>query len=290
MPAPRITVVGSINIDLTARTPSLPAPGETVLGTTFAAVPGGKGANQAIAAAHAGGSVTFVGAVGRDTFAPDLRAALVAADVDTDRLREVDGPSGVALITVDEAGENSIVVVAGANATLTEPTDADIAVLDRTDVLLSQLEIPLDMVISSARRVHGRGGLVVLNPSPVRALPPELLESVDVLVVNDAEHRHLGHTVTDRIAHVVTTLGPDGAEYRGPDGATITTAAPRVEAVDTTGAGDAFTGALAVAWADGPHAAILRACAAGALATTRAGAGSSAPAAAEIDRLLGTHV
>ena len=221
-----IVVVGSINMDLVADAPRLPAPGETILGTAFRTTPGGKGANQAIAAARAGAAVAFVGAVGDDTFALELRQTLVDAEVDTERLREVASPSGVAAITVDRDGQNSIVVVAGANSRLSPLTDDDVRVVADADVLLCQLEIPLATVTAAARAAAGSGTTVVLNPSPVQPLPRELLESVDVLVVNETEEGQLGESTLDAVPHVVTTLGAAGARYRGPGGVRLSVESP----------------------------------------------------------------
>ncbi|WP_328809547.1 PfkB family carbohydrate kinase [Rhodococcus sp. NBC_00294] len=283
---PRITIVGSINMDLVARTPTLPAPGETVLGSAFRTSPGGKGANQAVAAARAGAEVVFVGAVGSDTFALELRETLVGAEVDASLLREVEGASGVAVITVDDAAENSIVVVGGANETLTELTAEELAAVAEADVLLCQLETPVATVVAAARHARANGTLVFLNPSPVQPLSDDLLGLVDVAIVNRDEENALGVDALARIPHVVTTLGADGARHRSADGVVTAHPSPAVEAVDTTGAGDVFAGTLAAAWRDGPAAAVRRACAAGAVATTRDGAGSSAPTVTEVDRAL----
>lgn len=284
--APSIVVVGSLNMDLVVRAPRLPAPGETVAGSDFSTSPGGKGANQAVAAARAGGRVRMIGAVGDDGFGADLVGALDAAGVDTGRVRRVPGPSGVALISVDDAAENTIVVVGGANAALTDLDAADRAAITSADLLLLQLETPLPTVTAAARLAAAAGVPVLLNPSPVRPLPAELLAAVHILVVNEDEGAALGD-IRPGGGHVITTLGAAGARYRGPAG-DAAAVPPPVRPVDTTGAGDAFTGALAVAWCRGatPAQALRRACAAGALATTRPGAG--APAAAEVDRLLGS--
>ncbi|MFD4180795.1 ribokinase [Rhodococcus sp. NPDC058514] len=286
MPAPRITVLGSINMDLVTTTPRLPAPGETILGHTFSTGPGGKGSNQAIAAARAGAAVRFLGAVGDDAFSAELRAALVGAGVDTALLREAPGPSGVALISVDDSGENSIIVVGGANSSVAGLTDDELAAIAGADVLLAQLELPLTVVTAGARHARANGTTVILNPSPVRPLPDGLLECVDVLIVNQTEATQLGTATLDRAAHVVTTLGARGATARGHGGVVLRAEPPVVEVVDTTGAGDAFAGTLAASWHLGMGVALARACAAGALATTRHGAGSS-PTSAEVDAVLG---
>ena len=278
-------MLGSINMDLVTTVDHLPAPGETLLGNSFRTTPGGKGGNQAIAAAHAGGSVTFVGAVGDDSFADRLRSGLTAAGVSTEQLRVVPGSSGIAAITVDADAENSIVVVPGANGTVVGLTDADRDLIRSAAVLVCQLEIPLSAVVTAAGIAAAAGIPVLLNPSPVRELPAELLAAVDLLVVNEGEAAALGTAALAAVPHLVTTVGPRGATYRGGD-EEFHIAAPRVTPVDTTGAGDAFTGALAVAWAAGadPRQALQRACAAGALATRLEGAGS--PTAAQIDDLV----
>jgi len=289
MSAHRVVVVGSINMDLVTSTPRLPAPGETILGTSFTTTPGGKGANQAIAAAKAGADVVFVGAVGDDTFALDLRQALVDAEVDAERLRETSGPSGIAAITVDGDGQNSIIVVPGANARVTDLTTDELDAVTNSDILLCQLEIPLDTVTTAASHAAQSDTTVMLNPSPAQTLPPELLESVDVLIVNETEERQLGENALAAVPHVVTTLGAAGARYRGPDGDRLSVDSPTVDAVDTTGAGDAFTGALAAVWNRGPRDALAFACAAGALAATRPGASAASPTRSEIDALLAAN-
>jgi ribokinase len=289
-----LIVLGSINLDLIVRTPHLPAPGETTLGTNFTTAQGGKGANQAIAAARAGARVEFIGAVGADEFGGRLSAALTREGVGTGRLRTVDGPSGIAVITVDDAAENTIVVAPGANGGLTNLTEDDVDLIRSAGMLLLQLEVPLTTVTKAAKTAAAVGVPVLLNPSPVQRLPAELLAAVDILVVNEGEEaallRTAGAATLGAIPRVVTTLGASGARYRGHDGMTAIAASPLVDAIDTTGAGDAFTGALAVALAQrrSPSKALARACAAGALATTRPGAGDAAPTKAEIDGLTGS--
>ncbi|QBS43706.1 ribokinase [Nocardia sp. CS682] len=284
---PSIAVLGSINMDLVATTDRRPVPGETVLGTGFAMVPGGKGSNQAIAAQRAGGAVQFLGAVGDDVFAAELRRALTDSSVGVEQLRTVAGPSGVAAIVVDGGGENSIIVVGGANTRMTELTEADLAAIAAADILLCQLEIPLDTVAAAARHARANDTTVLLNPSPVQHLPAELWANVDVAVVNSGEAEQLGADL-DPVAHVVVTRGADGAVYRGPDGRQLSQPSPRVEVVDTTGAGDTFTGALAAAWHRGPEWALTWAGAAGALATTKLGASTSIPTEEEISAALTT--
>ncbi|WP_036499598.1 ribokinase [Nocardia aobensis] len=280
----RIAVVGSINMDLVTRTPRRPQAGETVLGTTFATVPGGKGANQAIAARRAGAAVDFVGAIGTDVFGAELRKVLEDNQVGTAGLRTVEGSSGTATIVVDETGENTIIVVGGANAALSDLTDGDRALIADADIMLCQLEIPVATVLDAARCARDHGTLVLLNPSPVRSLPSELWEAVDIAVVNKGEAAHWNSELRV-VPHVLITRGGDGATYRGPEGE-LTHPGVRVDVVDTTGAGDTFTGALAAHWHEGPATALAWACTAGALATTVVGATASIPTAAAIERAL----
>jgi ribokinase len=285
---PRIAVLGSVNMDLVTTVDRLPAPGETLMGTGFSTIPGGKGANQAIAASRAGGAVAFIGAVGSDAFGVALAATLGDARIDTASLRRVDGPSGIAAISVDAGAENTIVVVPGANSALTALDEPDLATIRGAAILLAQLEIPVEAVTAGALAAAAAGVPVLLNPSPVRDLPAELIAAVTVIVVNEGEAAAIGRDALATIPHVVTTLGGAGAAYRGPDGETITVPAPRVVAVDSTGAGDAFTGALAVAWAEArdPESALRWACAAGALATTVPGASTSSPERSAIADLV----
>ncbi|WP_254893650.1 ribokinase [Nocardia donostiensis] len=283
---PTIAVLGSINMDLVTTTARRPEPGETVLGSGFTMMPGGKGANQAIAASRAGGRVQFLGAVGDDVFADTLRDVLTGSDVGVSRLRTVAGPSGVATIVVDESGENSIIVVGGANGEMTGLTDADLAVIADADVLLCQLEIPVPTVAAAAAHARAHATTVVLNPSPAQRLPASMWSDVDVAVVNTGEARALGAAL-DSVPHVVITRGATGATYRGPDGE-LSVPGLAIEVVDTTGAGDAFTGALAVAWLRGPATALRWACAAGALAATALGASASIPDRSAIDNAVRT--
>ncbi|APB00799.1 ribokinase [Nocardia seriolae] len=281
----RIAVVGSINMDLVTTVGRRPDAGETVSGEGFALVPGGKGSNQAIAARRAGATVDFVGAVGSDVFADALRKVLREADIGTSRLRTVDGPSGIATIVVDGSGENTIIVVAGANGRLTELAAADLDAIAAADVLMCQLEIPIPTVATAARHARANDTVVLLNPSPVQELPDELWSDIDVAVVNEGEAARLDAALA-AVPHVITTLGAAGAAYRGPAGHTLSHPGVPVEVVDTTGAGDSFTGALAAHWHEGPRTALAWACTAGALATTKLGASASIPEAAEIRRAL----
>lgn len=267
---PRITVVGSINLDLVARCERLPRAGETVSGATFSRFPGGKGANQAVACARLGADVTLVGAVGSDPFAEEALVGLKEAGVHLE-LRTVDGPTGVALILVDASGENQIVVAPGANSTLGEIK------LPAHDAVLCQLEIPDEAVLSAW---EGCAGFFCLNAAPARSVAVD----PDLSVVNRYELELLSR----RDGLVAVTFGADGATLL-EDGEEIARATPpRVEAVDGTAAGDAFTACLLVSLLEEhePGEALERACAAGALAASRLGAQPSLPTTAEVDAVL----
>lgn len=283
-----VCVVGSANLDLVARTERLPGPGETVLGSDYAEHAGGKGLNQAVAAARSGASCAFVGALGRDAAADRLAAVMADDDIDASGVVRVDAPTGRAMILVDEAGENSIVVIPGANGLVA----AD-AALPPAVVMLTQLEIPVASVAAAVRRARATGAITVLNPAPAAPLPPELLQSVDVVVPNEHERELLGGVdalLAAGCGAVVTTLGGDGVDVVTADG---TTHLPPfdVDVVDTTGAGDAFCGSLAARLAAGDDlvSAATWASAAGALAVTVAGAVPAQPTAAAIARLLATR-
>jgi ribokinase len=270
MPAPRITVVGSINLDLVARCERLPRVGETVTGATLSRVPGGKGANQAVACARLGAQVTLLGAVGSDAVAEEALAELRSAGVSL-HLTETPEPTGVALVLVDSTGETVIVVAPGANATLGEVE------LPEHDAVLCQLEIPDDAVVSAGESCTGR---FCLNAAPARAVAVD----PDVTVVNRYELEELSRS--DGL--VAVTLGAEGAVLL-EDGEEVARATPpAVEVVDGTGAGDAFTACLLVSLLEERdlEEALVRACAAGALAASRFGAQPSLPTATEIDELL----
>ena len=268
--APRITVVGSVNLDLVARCERLPRPGETVTGAAFSRVPGGKGANQALAAARLGAEVRLVAAVGTDTFADEALASLVAAGVELD-LQRVAAPTGVALILVGADGENAIAVAPGANAELAGFE------LPESDAVLCQLEIPDDAVIAAWEQASG---MFCLNAAPARPVAVD----ADLTVVN----RYELETLERRDGLVAVTLGAEGAVLLDEGEEVARATPPRVEAVDGTGAGDAFTACLVVSLVQGrdPEEALRRACAAGAIAASRLGAQPSLPTAAEVDALL----
>jgi ribokinase len=281
-----VCVVGSVNLDQSFTVTALPGRGETVLASSSTTSPGGKGGNQAVAAARAGASVQLVAAFGDDAAAHRLRTHLLDNGVGIDGVVTVPGPSGAAVVVVDAAGENCIVVAPGSNAHLSM-ADADVrAVVTDAEVVLLQLEIPIETALAAARTGRDGGAVVMLNASPSgadRQRLAELADSVDVVVVNEAEAREWSWPVT----HLVVTRGARGAVYDGPDGH-VEMASPAVEAIDTTGAGDVIAGVLATGWLAGPELALRRACAAGALATLHPGAGDSAPYAEAIDDVLET--
>ena len=288
-----VLVVGSANLDFVIRVAHVPAPGETVLGRDARAFPGGKGANQAVASARAGGAPTrMLLALGDDANAAPIEASLRAAGVRPQVVRMAGEPTGMAFICVADDAENAITVAAGANGLL----DASaLPALDDVGQLLMQLEIPLDTVLDCARAARRAGSRVILNAAPARALPDELLSLVDVLVVNEGELIALGGHPGDlrrsldaiTVPCVVVTLGACGCVAR-IDGEFLLQAAFAVEPLDTTAAGDTFCGVLAAALAQGePWPQVLRrASAAAALACTRLGAQASIPDVAEVDALL----
>jgi ribokinase len=282
-----VVVLGSANLDQVLRVESLPAPGETVLATGLTQAPGGKGLNQATACARAGAATAFVGAVGADGFGDTLLGWLDDEGVDTAAVRRTAEPTGTALVVVDRAGENSIVVAPGANSTMRELGGEEQRRIRDADTLVMQCEVPVGILLAAAKV----GRRVVLNAAPATPLPEELLALVDVLVVNSHEAVALvgGHepdlaaALATRVRDVVVTLGSQGAVWAGESGSGGC-AAPSVVAVDTTGAGDAFVGYLAAALSAGvawPEA-IGRAVRAGSLAVTRPGAAPAIPRLAEL--------
>lgn len=280
--ATRLCVVGSLNADLTFTVDALPRPGETVLASSLLPSPGGKGGNQAVAAARAGASVELVAALGTDGAAEQLRRHLHANGVGVNGVSRIPGPSGSAAILVDAQAENCIVVAPGANGHLSLTSSATQAVVADSEVVLVSLEIPLDTAVAAARLARSSGAVSILNASPTPHDPAELAELFDVVVVNEDE----AAPWTGRpVPHLVITRGSRGARYVGEQRFDI--ASPAVEAVDTTGAGDVFAGVLAASWPDGVEYALTRACAAGALATLVNGAGDCAPYSEAIEDVMG---
>ena len=298
-----VVVFGSINMDLVVRTPRLPAPGETLTGYTFFTAPGGKGANQAVACARLGAPTRMVGRVGDDLFGEQLRASLRSFGVQDDGVLTTPGPSGVALIAVDDLAENTIVIVPGANGSV---SIADIprleAVLDGARILLVQLEVPIETVVAAARAAHTRGVTVILDPAPALPLPDELYALADIITPNEHEAATLtGIAVRDdqgAIAaaraliargarRVAIKLGARGALTADTEGEQFWSSFT-VTPVDTVAAGDAFNGGLAVALSEGRsfNEAIRGGLAAGALSVTRHGAQPSMPERNEVLTLL----
>ncbi|HEY0233033.1 MAG TPA: ribokinase [Dokdonella sp.] len=288
-----ILVAGSANLDFVVRAPHVPAPGETVLGGEARMFPGGKGANQAVACARAGGASTqMLLALGDDAFAVPIEDSLHGAGVALHLVRVADCATGMAFVCVSDRAENAITVAPGANAAL---RPADLPALDGIGHLLLQLETPIDSVLAYARAARAAGVGVVLNAAPARALPAGLLAVVDVLIVNEGELAAISGCSGDiasalaciDVACVIVTLGERGCCARA-DGRIVLQPAFAVDAVDTTAAGDTFCGALVAALGRGDAIApaLREACAASALACTRPGAQSSIPARAEVAALL----
>jgi ribokinase len=284
----RVVVVGSVNMDVVARTPHQPAPGETVLGTALSFVPGGKGANQAVAACRLAAPTDLVARVGEDAFADLLLTFLAGERVGIDGVQRRAGvATGTALIVVDQAGDNTIVVVPGANHAMTVAEVDDLAI-EADDIVVLQFELPLDVVNAVLARAQERHARTILNPAPAQPVPQELLVRADFVVVNQGELEFFSgsrdvlaglSTLRQRPDQVVVaTLGPDGATALiGPD--VVRVAGHRVPVVDTTGAGDCFVGALAAAlcsWAEVDEA-VHFANLAASIAVQRPGAGTGMP-------------
>ncbi|WIB71108.1 ribokinase [Curtobacterium sp. MCBD17_026] len=280
-----IVVVGSLNADLVVRTERFPQPGETLQGSDLAILPGGKSANQAVAAGRLGGTVRMIGAVGDDGNGALLRDSVAAAGVDTTHVAIREGvATGTAVITVDAAGENTIVISAGANGTLT-PDDVPADVFAGAAVLGLCLEVSIDVVLAAARAAHAAGVTVLTNLSPFGAVPAELLELTDVLLVNEHEAAALGD---HGVARSIVTRGGAGCVVHDRDAEPVSIDAVRVEPVDTTGCGDAFMGAVALRLAAGDTLvdAARFAVGVGAYAATKPGAQASYPTTAELEAFL----
>ncbi|MGN8276664.1 ribokinase [Pseudomonas sp. SMV71] len=299
MPA-KVVVIGSLNMDLVTRAPRLPRGGETLIGESFCTIPGGKGANQAVAAARLGAQVSMVGCVGADAYGEQLRGALLTEGIDCQAVSVVDGSSGVALIVVDDNSQNAIVIVAGANGVLTpEVVDRFDAVLQSADVIICQLEVPDATVGHALKRGRELGKIVILNPAPAsHVLPPQWYGYVDYLIPNESEAAMLSglavdsletaeaaatHLIAAGAGKVIVTLGAQGLMFA--NGSSFEHfPAPLVKAVDTTAAGDTFVGGFAAALANGRNEveAIRFGQVAAALSVTRAGAQPSIPTLSEV--------
>jgi ribokinase len=294
----RIVVVGSINMDLVTQSPRFVSPGETILGEGFITVPGGKGANQAVAAARLGAEVCLIGAVGDDAFGRQLRSRLDAEGLDVTHVRTLaDSASGTASITVS-GGENQIIVVPAANARVT-PAQVEQAqsLIERADAVLVQMEIPLETVEATLRLGHKLGVPVILNPAPAQLLPVEWLKLARYVTPNQHELAIvLGSNPDEDFkalmqrapCPVVLTRGDDGAWYR-EQAAPTHQAGFSVNVVDSTGAGDTFNAALAVFLHEGLSTAVRKACAAAALSVGKLGAQAGMPRSRELQAFLDTH-
>lgn len=305
MQAKPIVVVGSINMDLVISAERTPKSGETLHGTSFATHPGGKGANQAVAAARLGYPVAMIGKVGSDRFGEELRAGLRHAGVDDRAVETAPGASGVAVITVTASGENSIVIHAGANAALTpEYLEQHAERIANAGMVLAQLEIPTATIVRLAELCTAAGIPLMLDPAPASSLPPELLEQIAWFTPNTTEatfygkateHGHPAEVAQALLEHgpagVILKLGSEGSYLLDREGHAGSIAPLPVRAVDTTAAGDAFNGAFAVARMQGrsPLESARFASAAAALSVTRAGAQGSMPTHAEVLTLLQTE-
>lgn len=277
-----IVVIGSVNLDLSASVARLPGPGETITGAALNRFPGGKGANQALAARRLGAHVQLVACVGDDATADEALALLREDGVDLSHLQVLtDTPTGIALICVAPSGENQIVVAPGANAEMEATTVAPVS----ADAVICQLEIPADVIAGVASDFHG---FFCANLAPAKEIDVTVLQRADLVIVNETEAAWYGDTLEACSGLVATTYGSSGASLRKHGELVAEAKPPEVTAIDTVGAGDAFTAALTVALVEGqePAAALRFACAAGAAAATRAGAQPSLPMRSEVEGLL----
>lgn len=304
----KIAVVGSANTDMVILADHFPSPGETILGGKFLMNPGGKGANQAVAAARLGGNVFFISRVGEDVFGQETFQNINREGIDTQGLHKHPNlPSGVALITVDKNGENTIVVASGANMALSaQELEQHLPLIQSSEILLMQLEIPMESVLYAAKAAFQWGKKVILNPAPAADLPSELYPYIYVITPNETETKQLtGIRVTDEmtakkaaeklvslgVKHVVITLGAAGA-YLYSKGIQQIVPTPKVTAIDSTAAGDTFNGALAVALAEGMDwvTAVTFSNRAAALSVTLMGAQASIPFRKSVAKIYGKSV
>ena len=305
--APGIVVLGGINMDLVTYSERFPSPGETVVGHRFLTYAGGKGANQAVAAARMGGRITMVGQVGDDIFGPQLLDGLRESGVDVSRIAVAEGEtSGIAVIGIDGSAQNRIVQVLGANATCGQIQADDVAsAISESSVLMLQLEVPIEVSLDAARAAKAAAKTVMLDPGPVRPFPEELLQLADVITPNETEAealvgfpvdspeaaaRAVQQLLDQGVGAAVVKVGAQGAWYASIEMYGFQPAFP-VNAVDTVAAGDAFNGALAVSLAEGKTLAqaVHVACAAGALAVTTTGAQDSMPTREAVMQLMSRH-
>ena len=301
-----IVVVGSLNMDLVVRMPRIPRPGETLLGGIFSTIPGGKGANQAVAAARLGAHVTMIGCVGDDSFGKEMRSTLLKEGIDTTHvLVRQEAATGVALIQVDEQGQNSIAVASGANFLLTgADVEKALQTIGDFDALVMPLETPLETIYTGARIATHKGAKVLLNPAPAQVLEKDLLQLVDVLLPNEYEiglmagvsiqnNATIIHSANKLMSmgvkNLIATMGSRGALlFDGKTNQKLSIPACQVQAVDTTAAGDCFVGALAIGLCEGKDLLTSAefASAASAISVTRIGAQPSLPHRDEVDQFM----
>lgn len=299
-----ICVIGSLNMDLVVNVEKMPKAGQTLLGSNFKEVPGGKGANQAVAMARLNGNVTMIGKVGNDSFGETLVNSLKKDNVNTDYIQVEEGPSGVALITVDKNAQNSIVVAPGANYKLTkEDIEKNIDAIKNSDIVVVQLETPLETIKYALKKAKELGKYTILNPAPAVVLEDEIIENVDLLTPNETEleiisQKSIGNEddinkcaqimINKGVKELIVTLGSKGSLYINKETSMFKNAY-KVEAIDTTAAGDSYTGALAVAIACGKDMeyAMDFASKVGALSVMKEGAQSSLPSLIEVENFRG---
>ncbi|WP_373600302.1 ribokinase [Paraclostridium bifermentans] len=295
-----ICVIGSLNMDLVVNVLEMPKKGQTLIGSNFKEVPGGKGANQAVAMARLGGNVTMVGKVGKDSFGDTLINALKNDNVDTNYIKKVEGPTGVAMITVDKNAENSIVVAPGANFKVdTNDIDENISAIENSDIVVVQLETPLETINYALKKAKELNKYTILNPAPAVKLEDEIIENVDLLTPNETELEILSgvtinneddilkaaKTMIDKgVKELIVTLGSKGSLYINNE-KSMFKKSYKVEAVDTTAAGDSYTGALSVAFSkdESIEEAMDFASKVGALCVMKEGAQSSLPKLQDVE-------